>query len=410
MNEIIYLFGAAINDPYFFGILGFLSLFWLLWVFLSFRNGKPKLFNRGELPPEISKHSSEQRKPAVENKPSVALPSDSSTSTPTSPSSEVRVSAVVQEVKDTDADRWLNKLQLGLSRTRESLQGSLSRLFSSESIESSVLDQLHEILFRADIGVSTADKLVEAVKRSTPSSNPDWSSVRQTIYQEVLKIMEPSHMPLNPCNVPPRVILVVGVNGVGKTTSIGKLAAHFMANDQNVLLCAADTFRAAAIDQLKVWGERLGVPVVAQQQGSDPAAVAYDGVKAALSRKADVLLIDTAGRLHNKKDLMQELDKIRRVIGKDHPEAPHETWLVIDATTGQNAFQQVKAFDEVAKLTGIVVTKLDGTAKGGVIIGVTDQFRYPIRFIGVGEKASDLREFKARDYLDSLFPSPSGAM
>jgi fused signal recognition particle receptor len=199
------------------------------------------------------------------------------------------------------------------------------------------------------------------------------------------------------------VILVVGVNGVGKTTTIGKLSAHFLADDKKVLLAAADTFRAAAIEQLSVWGERLGVDVVKHKQGADPAAVAYDGVKAAMARGTDVLMIDTAGRLHAKQELMEELGKINRIIGRDLPGAPHETWLVIDATTGQNAMQQVKAFSQVVKLSGLVVTKLDGTAKGGVLLSIAEQFKLPIRYVGVGESAADLRPFNPTDFADSLF-------
>jgi fused signal recognition particle receptor len=209
--------------------------------------------------------------------------------------------------------------------------------------------------------------------------------------------------PLNKPAEGPFVILVVGVNGVGKTTSIGKLAAHYVAEGKSVMLCAGDTFRAAAIEQLQVWGERIGVPVIKHQQGADPASVAFDAVKAAKARGVDVLLIDTAGRLHNKTELMDELAKVKRVITKEMPAAPHETWLVIDATTGQNAVQQVKAFGELVQLSGLVVTKLDGTAKGGVIIGIKQKFKLPIRYIGVGEKAKDLKEFSARDFAESLF-------
>jgi fused signal recognition particle receptor len=192
------------------------------------------------------------------------------------------------------------------------------------------------------------------------------------------------------------------VNGVGKTTTIGKLAARFTAEGKKVMLCAADTFRAAAIEQLMVWGERNNVPVIKQHQGADPAAVAFDGVMAAKSRGMDVLIIDTAGRLHNKSELMAELSKINKSIGKGLPNAPHETWIVVDATTGQNAVQQVKAFSEVTNVSGIVVTKLDGTAKGGVIIGIADQFKIPIRYIGVGEKAADLRAFEGADFMRGL--------
>ena len=258
-----------------------------------------------------------------------------------------------------------------------------------------MLENLHEALYRADIGVATADKLVDHVRKNMKQDDAaSWEAVASRLKEQAGAILDvPQKAPLR----------IVGVNGVGKTTTIGKLAAHFLAADKKVLLAAADTFRAAAIEQLSVWGERLGVDVVKHQAGSDPAAVAYDAVKAALSRGTDVLLIDTAGRLHAKAELMAELGKINRIIGRDLPGAPHETWLVVDATTGQNAVQQVKAFKEVVDLTGLVVTKLDGTAKGGVLIGITDQFGIPIRYVGVGEKAVDLRPFSPQEYVESLF-------
>ncbi|MFK7825007.1 MAG: signal recognition particle-docking protein FtsY [Oligoflexales bacterium] len=372
---------AAIFDPYFYGIIVGLLVFLVL-MMLS------KL---------LAPHTH------VESKDQSGEPDE--TLLVSTPSSDKKDSdaAVIKEIKATDKASWLGKLQQGLSKTRNSLQSSMSNLFQGKKIDDTTLESLHETLFRSDIGVATADKLVGHVNSSLKGKNSSWEEVKSELHKAAFDIMSTTRHPLNIPSTGPQVILVVGVNGVGKTTSIGKLAAHFMSEDKTVLLCAADTFRAAAIDQLKVWGERLGTKVIAHQQGSDPAAVAYDGVKAAIARESDVLIIDTAGRLHSKNDLMQELNKIKRVIGKDLPEAPHETWLVIDATTGQNAFQQVKAFDEVAKLTGIIITKLDGTAKGGVIIGISDQFKHPIRYIGVGEKASDLREFNPKDYLDSLF-------
>jgi len=221
--------------------------------------------------------------------------------------------------------------------------------------------------------------------------------------QQMQNIFTQSQRPFVTVDKKPFVLLVIGVNGVGKTTTIGKLAARFKAQGKSVMLCAADTFRAAAIEQLQVWGERNDVPVIKQHAGADPASVAFDGVQAAKSRGVDILIIDTAGRLHSKTELMAELSKINKSIGKDLPGAPHETWIVLDATTGQNAVQQCKAFSDVTSLTGIVVTKLDGTAKGGVIVGIADQFKLPIRFIGVGEKATDLKEFQATEFVESLF-------
>ncbi len=318
---------------------------------------------------------------------------------------EQAVSSDVAEIRSLDRGGWLQKLHSGLARTRGSLVDGIAKLISSQdSLGEEQLDEIHELLFRADLGVETADKLVDAI-RTFVKEHPDagWDEIKKSLENHVLTILESGTKEESLPTQGPRVILIVGVNGVGKTTSIGKLGAHFMAADKKVLLCAADTYRAAAIDQLQVWGERLGCDVVKHNPGADPASVAYDGVKAAISRKCDILLVDTAGRLHNKVELMDELGKIKRVIGKDLPGAPHETWLVIDATTGQNAFQQVKAFSEVVDLSGLVVTKLDGTAKGGVVIGVTDRFGLPIRYIGVGEKAADLRGFEPQDFASSLF-------
>lgn len=312
----------------------------------------------------------------------------------------------VEEIRSLGRDSWLQRLKTGLTKTRDALRGNLESLFTGKTkIDSGVLEKLHEALYRADIGVQTADKLVDHVRTTLGKEEAaDWAAVSRELKAKAKTLFEASAAkPEVTPETGPRVILIVGVNGVGKTTSIGKLAAHFLAEDKDVLLAAGDTFRAAAIEQLSVWGDRLGVDVVKHKQGSDPAAVAYDGVKAAVARKVDVLLIDTAGRLHNKNELMDELGKINRVIGKDLAGAPHETWLVIDATTGQNAVVQVKAFNEVTKLTGLIVTKLDGTAKGGVLLGITDQFQLPVRYIGVGEKAADLRRFQPNDYVDSLF-------
>lgn len=267
-----------------------------------------------------------------------------------------------------------------------------------------MLERLHEVLYRADLGATTTDRLVNNLRQSFKGNDESvtWDAASQVLRSDIESILVAHERPLKLAENGPTVYLIVGVNGVGKTTSIGKLAHHFISQGKTVLLAAGDTFRAAAIDQLVVWGDRIGVEVVKHQPGSDPAAVAYDAVKAAVARKIDVVLIDTAGRLHNKQELMDELAKIRRVIGRDVPEAPHETLLVIDATTGQNAVMQVKAFSEVANVTGLIVTKLDGTAKGGVIIGVSDKYHLPIQFVGVGEQAEDLRPFSAREFSSSV--------
>ncbi len=315
----------------------------------------------------------------------------------------------VAEIQGLARSSWLMRLRERLGNTRQGIQKNLRTLFSGAAkIDDATLESLHETLYRADIGASTADTLVDYLKNSIKRDREDmsWEKVRTSLAEKITSILKDplvGHEEINYPEQGPLVILIVGVNGVGKTTSIGKLASYFLAQQKSVLLCAGDTFRAAAIEQLRVWGDRLGVEVISHKQGGDPAAVAYDGVKAAMARNKDVLLIDTAGRLHNKEDLMKELGKITKVIKKDLPDAPHETWLVIDATTGQNAFQQVKAFKEVTPLSGLVVTKLDGTAKGGVVIGVCHQFKIPIRFIGIGEKAVDLQPFVPEDFSGSLF-------
>ncbi len=309
----------------------------------------------------------------------------------------------IEEIQKLDQASWLLKLREGLGKTRQALLINLQNLFQGNTLSEELLNSLHETLYRSDISAKAVDRLIHHLKdtlKATQEKNPSWDFVKTHLSEEIERILD---IPNVSINASPKIILIVGVNGVGKTTTIGKLAAHYLAENKSVLICAADTYRAAAIDQLQIWGQRLGVKVIAHQEGSDPAAVAFDSVKAAVSRKSDILLIDTAGRLHNKKHLMDELAKITRVIKKEIPDAPHETLLVIDATTGQNAFMQVRAFQELTKLTGICLTKLDGTAKGGVVIGLAEEFRIPIKYIGVGEKSSDLRSFQAKDFVKSLF-------
>lgn len=318
-------------------------------------------------------------------------------------------SKLVDEVKQITKQGWKERLLSGLSKTRNTLSSSLSSLLSQKNkIDDSLFEQIHEALYKADIGVSTVDKLTNELRRTFSSQADkektiDWEDVKAVLKTQSEKILTHAKKDLSLPDEPPSIILIVGVNGVGKTTTIGKLAAYFLAQNKSVLLCAGDTFRAAAIEQLQVWGERLNVEVIKQKQGADPAAVAFDAVKSAKAKDVDIVLIDTAGRLHSKDDLMAELAKIKRVIGKEISKAPHEIWLVLDATTGQNALLQVKAFREVVNVTGLIVTKLDGTAKGGVLLGITDQFKLPIRFIGVGEKISDLRPFDESEYVDSIF-------
>ena len=315
---------------------------------------------------------------------------------------------IVDEIKETDQATWRAKLQAGLTKTRDQFKGKLSAIFTGrDQISEDLLEQLHEALFRSDLGIETTDKLVDHVrnyiKQQEQPYTPTWGDIEAALAEKTSALLSQHAKPLKFQDNGPTVVLVVGVNGVGKTTSIGKLAAHYLAQDKKVLLAAADTYRAGAIDQLQVWADRLNCDLVKHKPGADPASVAYDSVKAAISREVDLLIIDTAGRLHNKTELMDELAKIRRVVAKDLPNAPHETLIVIDATTGQNAFQQLRAFSEVVPLTGLIVTKLDGTAKGGVVVGASDKYKLPIQFIGVGEKASDLRAFNPDDFSKSLF-------
>ena len=289
-----------------------------------------------------------------------------------------------------------------LRRTQESLVGRLGSLLGAGSIDDALLEQLEEVLFGADLGVATADDLLETVRRQ--GRGRDAADVRsllqQAIAEKLSRVESDAGLTLSG---KPHVILVLGVNGSGKTTTIGKLAARHAAEGRKVILGAGDTFRAAAIEQLQIWGERVGCTVIAGQAGGDPAAVAFDTVKAAVARGADVAIIDTAGRLQTKKPLMEELGKLSRVIGRDLEGAPHETLLVLDANTGQNALSQAKLFAEVTPLTGLVLTKLDGTARGGVIVGLADEVGLPVRFVGVGEGVEDLRDFRAEEFVEALF-------
>ena len=292
------------------------------------------------------------------------------------------------------------RLRDRLRRTSDALVGGLGKLLGS--VDDKLLESLEEQLLHADLGVRTATELLERVRRE--GRGKDASAVREilrdAIAEKLRRVESGKGLALDG---KPHVVLVLGVNGSGKTTTIGKLAARHVAAGRTVLLGAADTFRAAAIEQLQVWGERSGCEVIAGKQGGDPSAVAFDTVKAALARGADVAIIDTAGRLQTKKPLMEELAKLARVIGRDVAGAPHETLLVLDANTGQNALSQAKLFTEVAPVTGLVLTKLDGTARGGVIVGLADEFGIPVRFVGVGEGVEDLRDFAADEFVEALF-------
>ncbi len=301
-------------------------------------------------------------------------------------------------------------LDKGLSKTKESFFSKLTKAIVGKSkVDDEVLDNLEEILITSDVGVDTTLKIIERIENRVAREKFVSTSELNTILKEEIAALLAENNSQNvsnwelPADKKPYVIMVVGVNGVGKTTTIGKLAYQFKKSGKKVVLGAADTFRAAAVDQLKIWAERVDVPIVTQGMGADPASVAFDTLKSAVAQNADVVLIDTAGRLHNKVNLMNELSKIKRVMQKVVPDAPHEVLLVLDASTGQNAIEQAKQFTKATEVTALALTKLDGTAKGGVVIGISDQFKIPVKYIGIGEGIEDLQLFNKEAFVDSLF-------
>lgn len=301
-------------------------------------------------------------------------------------------------------------LDKGLEKTKESVFSKLARAVAGKStVDDDVLDDLEEVLITSDVGVETTVKIIKRIEeRVARDKYVSTSELNQILRDEIAKLLAENHTEDNddwdlPSDHKPYVILVVGVNGVGKTTTIGKLAYQFKKAGKKVYLGAADTFRAAAVEQISIWGERVGVPVVKQQMGSDPASVAFDTLQSAKANNADVVIIDTAGRLHNKVNLMNELKKIKDVMKKVLPEAPDEVMLVLDGSTGQNAFEQAKQFSAVTNITSLAITKLDGTAKGGVVIGISDQLKVPVKYIGLGEGMEDLQLFNKTEFVDSLF-------
>ena len=313
-----------------------------------------------------------------------------------------------QEVRQEAQSR--KELDRGLEKTRQGIFGKLARAVAGRSrVDDSVLDELEEVLITSDVGVETTVKIIERIeKRVARDKYMNSAELQGILRQEIADLLQQAEareesFGLDARPGEPYVVMVVGVNGVGKTTTIGKLAAKLVAMGQKVYIGAADTFRAAAIEQLQVWADRAGATMIRQQMGSDPASVAYDTLKSAVANNADVILIDTAGRLHNKVGLMNELTKIRNVMAKVIPDAPHEVMLVLDGSTGQNAFEQAKQFTEATKVTSLAITKLDGTAKGGVVIGISDRFRIPVRFIGIGEGIDQLRVFDREEFVDALF-------
>ena len=312
-----------------------------------------------------------------------------------------------KEVLNTEEKETLDK---GLEKTKEGIFSKITRAVVGKSeVDEEVLDELEEILITSDVGVDTTLKIIKRIEeRVARDKFVNTSELDVILREEIAELLaqNKSNDVENAFKIPnikPYVIMVVGVNGVGKTTTIGKLASQFHKAGNKVILGAADTFRAAAVDQLKLWGQRVGITVIDHGMNTDPAAVAYDAVKQAVEQNADVVIIDTAGRLHNKVNLMNELSKIRRVMQKFLPEAPHEVLLVLDGSTGQNAFIQAQEFTKTTEITALAITKLDGTAKGGVVIGISDQLQIPVKYIGVGEKIEDLQVFNKKEFVDSLF-------
>ncbi len=299
----------------------------------------------------------------------------------------------------------LDRLKAGIEKTRTGLVDRLEDAIAGrKEIDADLLDELEFALITADIGVNTVSEILESIRQRVDRKQVgDAQQIKQLIAEHLLEILEGAERPIPRVTQPPAVVMVVGVNGSGKTTTIGKLANRFKAEDRSVLLCAADTFRAAAIEQLQVWGVRTETDVIRQSAGADPSAVLFDALTAAKARKVDYVIVDTAGRLHTKQNLMAELEKMRRTAAKVIPDAPHEVLLVLDATTGQNGLEQARRFTETSGVTGIVLTKLDGTAKGGIVVAIARELNLPIRYVGVGEQAGDLLPFEPDKFIASLF-------
>ena len=291
------------------------------------------------------------------------------------------------------------RLKSGLAKTHNSIVNNIESIFSSTASREGLAEMLEESLITADIGVKTSWLIIDSIKDGLKGYNAD--ELKTCLREAIFNILKDCQKPLE-INTKPFIIMVLGVNGVGKTTTIGKLAARFASEGKKVLLGAGDTFRAAAIEQLEIWARKTGCDIIKQEQGGDPAAVAFDAVKAAVARDVDIVILDTAGRLHTKVNLMEELKKVKRIIAREIPGAPHEALLVLDASTGQNAVNQARMFNETAGVTGIVLTKLDGTAKGGIIVAIANELKIPIRFIGIGEGVEDLRVFTAREFVEAM--------
>lgn len=371
----------------------------------------------GPTPVPVDQPAPEIAKPGIAQSPIVVK--DGPTQKPVPSRSPFQTSVLglnlsMEELKAQEAaleQEFSARFRRAVSATRETLSERLDTVFQGlKQIDDNLLDELEEALIAADIGVATTQHVLETVRRGVARKQiNDLETLKDAIKAELLKILRQSENKgvasetSVPENVSPYVMMVVGVNGVGKTTTIGKLAQRIKAEGNDVLICAADTFRAAASDQLAIWAERTGVPLIQQKQGTDPAAVLFDSLKASKARGSDVLIVDTAGRLHNKSNLMAELEKMKRVASREVDGAPHETLLVVDAVTGQNGLEQARQFLKVAGVTGIVLTKLDGTAKGGIAIAIANELNLPIRYAGIGEKVDDLVVFDAEQYVNGLF-------
>lgn len=312
---------------------------------------------------------------------------------------------VVEETEKDARPGFFERLKKGLTKTHANLIGRIDSLvLGKKQIDVDTLEELEEILITADIGVSTAVELIRTLEQRLKRNElKDGETLKKALKEEILARLSWQTAPLDTTLASPYVILVIGVNGVGKTTTIGKLASRFIAEGRKVILAAGDTFRAAAAEQLEIWGKRAGAEVIRHKEGADPSAVVFDACRATIARKSDILIVDTAGRLHTKVNLMEEMKKIRRILGREIPGAPHETLLILDAATGQNAISQAKLFKESADVTGIALTKLDGTAKGGIVVAISNEFKIPVRFIGVGESVDDLREFDPAQFVEALF-------
>ena len=380
--------------------------------FVSLRLNEPAV--KEETPAAApSKPQPEPSKPALEPPAKEAEPAPVRSRSPFS-SSILGLDRSIEELQAQEAaleQEFSARFRRAVAATRESLSERLDTVFAGrKQIDDELLDQLEEVLIAADIGVPTTLAILETVRRGIARKQiNDLDALKQAIKDELLTILQASERQgvaseaTVPEDVAPYVMMIVGVNGVGKTTTIGKLAQRIKAEGNDVLICAADTFRAAASEQLAIWAERTGVPLIQQKQGTDPAAVLFDSLKAAKARGSDVLIVDTAGRLHTKSNLMAELEKMKRVAGREVEGAPHETLLVVDAVTGQNGLEQARQFLKVAGVTGIVLTKLDGTAKGGIAVAIAKELNLPIRYAGIGEKVDDLVVFDPHQYVNSLF-------